>query len=150
VICDEPRLRAASAALRNVQIECDDFANTLETVGRRDFVYLDPPYVPLSATSSFTAYAARNFGTSDQQRLASVLRALGKRKVPALLSNSDCRTTRELYRDFDRIDRVPVRRSINSVGHGRGPVDEILVRSFDYPIASVAGRAYVEKRNGAG
>ena len=150
VICDEPRLRAASAALRNVQIACDDFANTLESVGRRDFVYLDPPYVPLSATSSFTAYAARDFGTSDQQRLANTLRALGKRKVPALLSNSDCRTTRELYRDFDRIDRVPARRAINSVGHGRGPVDEILVRSFDYPVASVVGRAYVEKRSRAG
>ena len=141
---------AASAALRNVQIACDDFANTLETVGRRDFVYLDPPYVPLSVTSSFTAYAARDFGTSDQQRLANTLRALGKRKVPALLSNSDCRTTRELYRDFDRIDRVPARRAINSVGHGRGPVDEILVRSFDYPVASVVGRAYVEKRSRAG
>jgi DNA adenine methylase len=150
VICDEPRLQAASAALRNVEIGCDDFANTLETVGRRDFVYLDPPYVPLSATSSFTAYAARDFGTSDQQRLANMLRAFGRRKVPALLSNSDCRTTRELYRDFDRIDRVPARRAINSVGHGRGPVDEILVRSFDYPVASVVGRAYVEKRNGAG
>jgi DNA adenine methylase len=150
VICDEPRLRAASAALRNVQIACDDFANTLASVGRRDFVYLDPPYVPLSATSSFTAYAARDFGTSDQQRLANTLRALGRRKVPALLSNSDCRTTRELYRDFDRIDRVPARRAINSVGHGRGPVDEILVRSFDYPVASVVGRAYVEKRSRAG
>ena len=76
VICDEPKLRAAAAALRKVKIECDDFANTLRNVGRRDFVYLDPPYVPLSATSSFTAYAARDFGASDQERLAAVLRAL--------------------------------------------------------------------------
>ena len=136
VICDEPRLRAASAALRKVRIECDDFATTLETVGRRDFVYLDPPYVPLSATSSFTAYAARDFGTADQERLAGVLRGLARRKVPALLSNSDCPATRDLYRGFARIDRVAARRAINSVGHGRGPVDEILVRSFDYPVAA--------------
>ena len=150
VICDEDRLRTASGALRDVEILCDDFANTLKRVGRRDFVYLDPPYVPLSATSSFTAYAKRNFGSDDQERLASLLRALATRKVPALLSNSDCGTTRELYRDFDRIDRVPVRRAINSVGHGRGPVDEILVRSFDYPIATVAAVATLDSGIGTG
>jgi DNA adenine methylase len=138
LICDEPRLRAASAALQKAKIVCDDFANTLKKVGPADFAYLDPPYVPLSATSSFTAYAARDFGMPDQQRLADVLRTLAVRNVPALLSNSDCETTRELYRGFDRIDRVPARRAINSVGHARGPVAEILVRSFDYPIARVS------------
>jgi len=150
VICDEDRLRTASEALRDVEILCDDFANTLKRVGRRDFVYLDPPYVPLSATASFTAYARRGFGSEDQERLAAVLRALGTRKVPALLSNSDCGTTRELYRGFERIDRVPVRRAINSVAHGRGPVDEILVRSFDYPVASVVPVTTLKTRNGAG
>ena len=148
VICDEPKLRAAAAALRKVKIECADFAHTLRNIGRRDFVYLDPPYVPLSATSSFTAYAKRDFGASDQERLAAVLRALGSRKVPALLSNSDCGTTRELYRGFERIDRVPARRAINSVGHGRGPVDELLVRSFDYPVAAVATVTAMTTLNG--
>ena len=138
IICDEGRLRAASAALQNADLRCDDFANTLKRVGRRDFVYLDPPYVPLSPTASFTAYAKRVFGAADQQRLADALRAMGTRKVPALLSNSDCGTTRELYRGFDRIDRVPARRAINSVGERRGPVDELLVRSFDYPVAASA------------
>jgi len=150
VICDEDRLRTASEALRDVEIRCDDFANTLKHVGRRDFVYLDPPYVPLSATASFTAYAKRGFGSDDQERLAAVLRALGTRKVPALLSNSDCATTRDLYGDFDRIDRVPVRRAINSVAHGRGPVDEILVRSFDYPVATVPGVAILKSGYGTG
>jgi DNA adenine methylase len=150
VICDEDRLRTASAALRDVEILCDDFANTLKRVGRRDFVYLDPPYVPLSATSSFTAYAKRDFGSEDQERLAGVLRALAARKVPALLSNSDCGTTRELYRDFDGIASVPARRAINSVAHGRGPVGEILVRSFDYPVATVAGVANLESGYGTG
>jgi DNA adenine methylase len=134
-ICDEPRLRAASAALQNVVIVCGDFASTLKPVRPRDFVYLDPPYVPLSATSSFTAYAARDFGAADQQRLADALRALGGRKVPALLSNSDCATTRALYHGFERVDSVPARRAINSVAHARGPVGELLVRSFDYPVA---------------
>ncbi len=138
LICDEPRLRAASEALREAEISCDDFATTLRRVGRRDFVYLDPPYVPLSATSSFTAYARRDFGNDDQKRLAGVLRRFASRKVPALLSNSDCQTTRDLYRGFDPIVSVPARRAINSVGHGRGPVDEILVRSFDYPVAAAS------------
>ena len=139
VICDEPRLRAAAAALRNVKIVCGDFATTLENAGPRDFAYLDPPYVPLSATASFTAYAKRDFGNDDQERLAAVLRAFGARKIPALLSNSDCRITRDLYQGFEDIQRVPARRAINSVGHARGPVDELLVRSFDYPIAVAAG-----------
>ncbi len=98
VICDEDRLRTASAALREVEIRCDDFANTLKNVGRATSSTsirrtsrcrrrrLSPP-TP-SAISAAT----------DQERLADVLRALGTRKVPALLSNSDCPTTRDLYR----------------------------------------------------
>ena len=150
VICDEPRLRAAAAALKKAKIVCGDFARTLKNVGPDDFAYLDPPYVPLSATASFTAYAARDFGAADQQRLAGILRSLAARRVPALLSNSDCATTRDLYRDFDRIDRVAARRAINSVGHARGPVDEILVRSFDYPIATVTGVTTLKGGNGTG
>src|SRR3982751_7074613 len=127
VICDEDRLRAASAALKKARIVCRDFASTLKKVGPDDFVYLDPPYVPLSATSSFTAYAKSHFGAEEQERLAQVLRRLAAEKVPALLSNSDCQITRELYVGFEQIARVPARRAINSVGHGRGFVDEILV-----------------------
>ncbi len=97
VICDEDRLRAASAALKKARILCRDFASTLKQVFPDDFVYLDPPYVPLSATSSFTAYAKSHFGVEDQERLAQVLRKLAAQKVPALLSNSDCQTTRQLY-----------------------------------------------------
>jgi len=157
LICDEPRLRAAAAALKNVKIVCGDFAKTLKNVGPDDFAYLDPPYVPLSATASFTSYARGAFGNDDQERLAAVLRGLAARKVPALLSNSDCRITRDLYRGFDAIQRVPARRAINSVGHARGPVDEILVRSFDYPIAAPAvvttfdgGDGTAQRRRGAG
>lgn len=150
VICDEDRLRAASAALKKARILCRDFASTLKKVGPDDFVYLDPPYVPLSATSSFTAYAKSHFGAQDQERLAQVLRRLAAEKVPALLSNSDCQTTRELYLGFDQIARVPARRAINSVGHGRGPVDEILVRSFDYPVATAAPVVTLNSGNGIG
>jgi DNA adenine methylase len=139
LICDEPRLQTASAALQDVKIICADFAKTLRSVGPGDFVYLDPPYVPLSTTSSFTAYARRNFGPADQERLARVLRDLAAREIPALLSNSDCQVTRQLYEAFDDISTVPARRAINSVGHARGPVGELLVRSFDYPVAGPSG-----------
>jgi DNA adenine methylase len=137
VICDVDKLRAASAALRKATLVCGDFTDVLREVGRDDFVYFDPPYVPLSATSSFTSYAKDQFGASDQERLAEMLRALAQRKIPALLSNSYCRETRDLYLGFE-LETVPARRSINSVARGRGPIDEILVRSFDYPIAGPA------------
>jgi DNA adenine methylase len=130
-ICDEPRLRAASAALQNVKLVCQDFAKTVADATPRDFVYFDPPYVPLSATALFTAYARSPFGPAEQSRLAETLRSLGERKIPALLSNSDCPTTRKIYRGL-RPRAVQVRRSINSVGTRRGPVGELLVKSFDF------------------
>jgi DNA adenine methylase len=127
MICDEVKLRAAADALRAVEISCGDFERVMSRPGPDDFVYLDPPYVPLSATSSFTAYASRDFGMAEQERLAEALRALSARGVPALLSNSDCAVTRKLYDGLD-IERIRARRSINSVARRRGPVGEILVK----------------------
>lgn len=129
VICDEGRLRAAAAALAHAEIETRDFEHTMALATARDFVYLDPPYVPLSATSSFTAYARTRFGAAEQERLAAALRALAAKGVPALLSNSDCPPTRRLYKGLPR-KVVPVRRAINSVATGRGSVAELLVKSF--------------------
>jgi DNA adenine methylase len=140
VICDEAKLRAASSALQNAELVCRDFAGHLKAASSRDFVYLDPPYVPLSRTSSFTAYAQARFGAEEQERLAAVLRDLAARGVPALLSNSDCATTRRLYHGLPKT-RVPVRRAINNVASGRGPVPEILVRSFAYQTCPTGGDA---------
>jgi DNA adenine methylase len=131
LICDEGRLRAAAAALRDVQIRSGDFEDRMLEATATDFVYLDPPYVPLSKTSSFTSYAQRHFGEEEQARLAKALRALGERGVPALLSNSDCDLTRKLYRGLPK-RKVPVRRAINSVATGRGAVRELLVKSYAY------------------
>jgi DNA adenine methylase len=131
VICDVGKLRAASRALAGVRLESQDFARTLRGARPGDFVYLDPPYVPLSPTSSFTAYARTPFGAAEQSRLAATLRDLGARRVPALLSNSDCAETRTLY-DAALSEPVPVRRAINSVASGRGSVGELLVKSFVY------------------
>ena len=129
-ICDVPRLRAASRVLKGVDLVCGDFRDVLarRAPSEQDFVYLDPPYVPISKTASFTSYAARDFGPEDQRRLADVLSSLSRDSIPAVLSNSYCRDTRALYVGL-KIQRVPARRAINSVGGGRGPVSEILVRT---------------------
>jgi DNA adenine methylase len=131
VICDAPRLRAVAAALQHAEIVHADFGETLARATADDFVYLDPPYVPLSATSSFTRYARAGFGPEEQERLAKHLRALGEAGVPALLSNSYCAATRQLY-DNMPYQMVYVGRAINSVAHKRGAVAELLVKSFAF------------------
>lgn len=126
------RLRAVSDALRDVSLEVGDFFDCVKPARPRDFVYFDPPYVPLSRTSNFTDYSITGFGEAQQQRLAELLRELGRKKIPALLSNSDCAATRALYEGMS-IGEVRVARLINSNGSGRGRVSELLVRSWPYP-----------------
>ncbi len=126
------RLRSVAAALQNTELIVEDFEHAVRGATPADFVYFDPPYVPLSATASFTAYARDGFDAADQSRLASLLRRLGKTGVPALLSNSDCPVTRDLYRGL-RPKAVDARRAINSNAAKRGPVSELIVRSFGYP-----------------
>jgi len=89
-------------------------------------VYLDPPYLPLSKTASFSAYHSEAFGLPEHQRLAKAFGKLLKRGVAAVLSNSATPQTRELYQSFKCSD-VAVRRPINSVGSRRGAVSELLV-----------------------
>lgn len=125
-------LKSVAAALQNAELMVGDFEQAVDGATPADFVYFDPPYVPLSATSSFTAYARDGFDAVDQGRLANLLRRLGKSGVPALLSNSDCPVTRELYRGL-RPKAVDARRAINSNAAKRGPVSELIVRSFSYP-----------------
>ena len=131
-ICDEERLESVAAALGDqVELVYQDFQRTAAAADRADFVYFDPPYVPLSPTASFTAYAQGRFGPAEQARLAEVLRELGTNKIRAVLSNSDCKESRRLYKGLPRKE-VEVRRPINSVATRRGPVGELLVKSFPF------------------
>jgi len=136
-IADPERLRLASATLERARLEVGDFASIVAGAGVADFIYFDPPYAPVSATSYFTAYSEGRFGVPEQARLAELVRELGQRGVPALLSNSYCAATRTLYRGLPS-KKVEVRRAINSVASRRGPVTEILVRSFEYPLTGPA------------
>jgi DNA adenine methylase len=128
-ICDEPTLRACAAALRRTDIVLSDFETTARKARRGDLVYFDPPYVPLSATSSFTSYTADGFGPDAQLRLRDTATKLAARGVHVVLSNSSARAVVELYRhDFD-IVKLRARRSINSRADGRQPVTELLMKS---------------------
>ena len=108
-----------------------DFAASLRQAPRPgDFVYLDPPYQPLSATSAFTSYTKDGFGIREQRRLRDVFDDLTARGVPALLSNSDHAGIRDLY-DGYLTQEVSMGRNINSKAAARSAISELLISNFD-------------------
>ena len=125
-ICDAPNLRAASLALQGVQLLSADFARCLEGAHERVFVYLDPPYYPLSETASFTSYTADDFGADDQRRLAEVFRQLDQRGCQMMLSNSCTPFIEELYHGYEQV-QVRASRPISARADRRGAVAELLV-----------------------
>lgn len=128
-ILDPERLREASSALAGAELHAEDFAAACARARPGDFVYLDPPYQPLSATSQFTKYTGADFDFADQERLRDAFDDLTSRGVRALLSNSSHPDIHDLYRNYDR-DLVPMGRAINSNGRGRAAIDELLVSNF--------------------
>jgi DNA adenine methylase len=128
-VLDEANIRACSAALTNVKIIHCDFEVAAEHMRSGDFAYFDPPYVPVSASANFTAYAKEPFGPKEQTRLHNCALDLKDRGVHVLLSNSDTPLVRQLYNEKNfTIERVEARRNINRDGGARGPVGEVLIR----------------------
>jgi len=128
-IADEETLIAASRALQPTTLLCQDFGGVApRAIGATDgdAVYFDPPYIPLSTTSSFAQYTRHPFGTAEHERLAIAFRVLVERGVRTVLSNSSAARAMELYGEFDHC-LVPAARSINSKGEKRGEVKELLV-----------------------
>lgn len=125
-ICDEPRLRAAAAVLQGVELLVEDFEVVCKRAKKGDAVYLDPPYLPVSATSSFASYHSVPFGLLEHERLARTFAQLKRRNIAALLSNSDTQDTRRLFGGFE-LATVQATRAINSNAKRRGPVPELLV-----------------------
>jgi DNA adenine methylase len=136
LICDAENLFAWSDALNRagVTIRVAAFEDALEDVGPDDFVYLDPPYAPVSGTARFTAYTAAGFGASQQEMLQRMVIALASRGASVLLSNSAAPQIKALYAS-DRHARtaglkattVSARRAINSRAASRGAVQEYLI-----------------------
>jgi DNA adenine methylase len=127
-ICDAKTLRACSEALADADLKVGDFEKVANGARRGDFVYFDPPYAPLSSTSSFTSYTSSGFGIDEQQRLRDFALKLKKRGVHVLLSNSSAPSVRELYaRDFD-VSEVAATRMVNSKPGGRGAITELVIK----------------------
>lgn len=130
-ILDAGLLRACAAALTGVELRAGDFEAACDAAKPGDFVYLDPPYHPLSATSSFTSYTRGAFGFGEQARLRDAFDRLTARGVAAILSNSDHEAIRGLYEERGcRLETVTMSRAINSVGSRRAAIPELLVSNF--------------------
>lgn len=126
-VYDPENLRECARALGGVTFHAGDFAGWINEAGRGDFVYFDPPYWPVSATSDFTAYTRSPFGPDEQERLRDVALRLKKRGVHVLLSNADVPPVRKLYARGFSMRRVEALRAINSDSGKRGKVDELLI-----------------------
>jgi DNA adenine methylase len=129
IVCDAANLRAVSAVLRGVVLAAEPFEAVLDHAKPGDFIYFDPPYQPLSATSSFTSYAQEAFGEAQQRKLAGVFPELSRRGCIVMLSNSETRLIRSLYDEF-QMETVFARRAINCNGDSRGKIKEVLVRNY--------------------
>jgi DNA adenine methylase len=137
-IVHEERLRLAALALRgpDVRVTCATFDDTLAQVESGDFVYLDPPYAPLSLTSNFRSYTAHGFAVGDQERLRDAVVRAARQGALILLSNSTAPAVMHLYHDAIvraaglRSFRVPARRAINSRASARGTIEELLVTNL--------------------
>jgi DNA adenine methylase len=128
-IIDEHNLYNCSELLKNTQIECKSFTAILNEVEKGDFVYFDPPYMPLSETSSFTSYTKDGFDEDMQFQLREVCDELNDRGVYFLLSNSNTPLINELYSEYT-IKKVFASRQINANANGRGKIAEVLVKNY--------------------
>ena len=125
-ICDIPNLRACSYALQGVEIVHAYFDHIHDRVKKDDFVYFDPPYVPVSVTSSFTSYTNDGFGSLEQSILRDLALEIKQKGAFVTLSNSDHPFVRELYKGF-KMRSIQVGRSINSKSTARGKVGELII-----------------------
>ena len=131
-IVNEPEIKAVSKYLNSSQIQISscDYALILKDIPTDSFVYLDPPYHPISESSSFTGYVQGGWDEGEQLRLRDVCNRLSERGIKFLLSNSASDFIREIYSDYN-IHIVQAKRSVNSNPSRRGQVDEFLIRNYE-------------------
>ena len=131
-IVDVDRIQAASRLLKNIIISSDRFYSVKEHAKLGDIVYFDPPYLPISETSDFTAYSKSGFGYEDHELLRKTCIELHDRGVLFVQSNSYVEPIIDLYREVDefRLEKVQMNRAINSKATQRGEVNEILITNI--------------------
>lgn len=132
-ICDEENLRNIHEALQNVTIVCGDYSLSKSFIDKDTFVYIDPPYRPISETSGFTSYNSDVFDDNEQIRLSKFIDEINNSGAKIVLSNSDPKNVNEednffddLYKNY-KINRVEASRAINSKGDKRGKINELLI-----------------------
>lgn len=135
-ICDEENIKACSEALRNVQIQSGDYSLCQDFIDNNTFVYIDPPYRPLSATASFTSYDKTVFTDKEQIELVKFIIEATSKKARILASNSDPKNSNpqdgffdDLYSSFE-VERVYASRIINSNAKKRGMISELLISNI--------------------
>ena len=131
-IVNEPVLRAVSKYFNSSRITFyhEDFESVLSKLKKGAFVYLDPPYDPVSDTASFTGYNKGGFDRSEQIRLKACCDELTNRGIRFLLSNSSTNFIKDLYTGY-KIDIVQAKRAINSDATKRGAIEEVLIRNYE-------------------
>lgn len=128
-IVNAPLLSSCACALRHADLSVRPYQEITGSVQSGDFVYLDPPYAPLTETSNFTGYQENGFSAKDQEALHDFCRKLDEKGVFWMQSNSSAPLITDLYREF-RIESVSANRSVNSQATGRGPVQELIIRNY--------------------
>ena len=120
---------AVQKILKNSNLAEKSFVNAITHARKGDFVYFDPPYVPISPTAAFTSYSSDGFGRREQELLASVCHDLTKKGVNFLLSNSDTAITHEIFGDF-QFTKISAQRLVSAKASGRKNVSELLISNY--------------------
>lgn len=136
LICDVENLTAVSEKLKNVKINNKNYLESLDFIDKNTFVYIDPPYRPLSRTSNFTAYTKLEFNDDSQIELSNFAKEIDKVGAKIMLSNSDPKNVDEsdtffddIYKGFN-IFRIEANRMINSKAKNRGKISELLITNY--------------------
>jgi DNA adenine methylase len=124
-IVDEANLNACSTVLVHTKCTSLDFKEVIDAAQQNDFVYCDPPYLPIKK-DSFIAYTKEGFGIEEHRALARCLKAAKNRGVHVLASNSNSEATMEIYKDF-KIELIPSRHMISCKGDSRTVIKEVLI-----------------------
>jgi len=142
IVCNPSLILSCSNSLSRSILATADFPRVLKKAKPGDLVYFDPPYIPLTATSSFASYQSAGFGISDQKRLAQTITTLTAKGVFVILSNSDTPLSREIFKGLTLFS-VPASRSISASPKSRKRVREII--AINFPMTAARNPAIIKK-----
>jgi DNA adenine methylase len=131
LIFDASNLEACRKRLIGSKITTGGFSAAVASAKKNDLVYFDPPYLPLSASASFSQYSKDNFGIQDHEELAETILRLTRKGVYVILSNSDTPETRRIFGKTLTLRQIMMNRSISAAAHARTPVNEVLGTNFE-------------------